>query len=365
MRDILKEVEQWIKEGEAVALATVIHTWGSAPRRVGAKMAFTKSGKITGSVSGGCVESAVFEAGVQSLQSGRPQLLKFGVADETAWQVGLACGGKIEVFVQALDPAFFDLWKVRLLSNQPFSVVSLIDGPSDLPGRTMLVSQDGVELSLGAELDAAGVEKARGVLAEGRSQPVWLAGQAEPMRAFIEVVLPTPTLIMVGGVHIAVALTVLAKTLGFQTVVIDPRRAFGNAARFPNVDRLIQAWPEEAFSQLDISSSDAVVMLTHDPKIDDPALKRVLNSQAFYIGALGSRTTHEKRRRRLLEDGVTSAQLERLHAPIGLDIGAESPEEIALAIIAEIVAAQHNKETSASQPQEAVLPQRSGQGFAS
>ncbi len=153
---------------------------------------------------------------------------------------------------------------------------------------------------------------------------------------------------MVGGVHIAIALTALAKTLGFQTVVIDPRRAFGNAARFPNVDRLIQAWPEEAFSEIEVTSGDAVVMLTHDPKIDDPALKKVLNSPASYIGALGSRATHEKRKRRLLADGVTSAQMDRLHAPIGLDIGAESPEEIALAIMAEIVAAQHDKEITRS-----------------
>jgi xanthine dehydrogenase accessory factor len=340
MRDILKDVDQWVKEGEAVALATVIHTWGSAPRRVGAKMALTKSGKIAGSVSGGCVESAVFEAGVQALGSGQPQLLKFGVADETAWQVGLACGGKIEVFVQALDPAFFELWKARLRSNQSFSLVSLIDGPGDLLGRGMVVSQDGVQFSLGADLDEVGIEKARTALAEGRSQTVALAGQAEPVRAFIEVVKPTPNLIMVGGVHIAVALTALAKTLGFQTVVIDPRRAFGNTARFPDVDQLIQSWPEEAFFQIDISSGDAVVMLTHDPKIDDPALKVVLNSPAFYVGALGSRVTQEKRRRRLLADGVTSAQLDRLHAPIGLDIGAETPEEIALAIMAEIVAAQ-------------------------
>jgi xanthine dehydrogenase accessory factor len=365
MRDILKEVEKWFKEGEPVALATVIHTWGSAPRRVGAKMALTKSGKIAGSVSGGCVESAVFEAGVQSLRSGKPQLLKFGVADETAWQVGLACGGRIEVFVQALDPAFFELWKADLLSNQPFGVVSLIDGPGRLLGKTMLVSQDSVQLGLEQELDEACIEKSRHALVEGRSQSIVLARQAGSVRVFIEVVTPTPTLIMVGGVHIAIALTTLAKTLGFQTLVIDPRRAFGNPERFPSVDRLIQSWPEEAFSQLDITSSDAVVMLTHDPKIDDPALKRVLNSPASYIGALGSRATHEKRKRRLMADGVTSAQIDRLHAPIGLDIGAESPEEIALAIMAEIVAAQHNKEILRSQPPDSAHKQQIVKGLAS
>ncbi len=348
MRDILKDVDQWIEAGEPVALATVIHTWGSAPRRAGAKMALTKSGKIAGSVSGGCVESAVFEAGVQALKSGQPQLLKFGVADETAWQVGLACGGQIEVFVQALDPSYFELWKTRLLSNRPFSVANLIGGPGDLLGKAMLVSPDEVQLGLEKGLDPALIEKSRAALADGRSQNVELAWEPEPVQVFIEVEKPTPTLIMVGGVHIAVALTALAKTLGFQTLVIDPRRAFGNAARFPDVDRLIQSWPEEAFSQVEVTSGDAVVMLTHDPKIDDPALKRVLNGPAFYVGALGSRTTHEKRKRRLLADGVTPAQLERIHAPIGLEIGAESPEEIALAIMAEIVAAQHNREVPRS-----------------
>jgi xanthine dehydrogenase accessory factor len=346
MRDILNDVDLWVKEGESIALATVIHTWGSAPRRAGAKMALTKSGKITGSVSGGCVETAVFEAGLQSLRSGQPQLLKFGVADETAWQVGLACGGQIEIFVQALDLTFFELWKARLLSDEPFSVVSLIDGPDSFPGRTMLVTQDSVQLSLEKGLDELCIAKSRAVLADGRSQPVDLEWQSIPVRVFIEVVQPMPTLIMVGGVHIAIALTALAKTLGFQTLVIDPRRAFGNAARFPDVDRLIPSWPEEAFSEIEISNSDAVVLLTHDPKIDDPALKEVLSSPAFYIGALGSRTTHEKRIRRLLADDVTPAQLGRLHAPIGLDIGAETPQEIALAIMAEIVAAQHHKSLS-------------------
>jgi xanthine dehydrogenase accessory factor len=346
MRDILNDIEQWIKGGEPVALATVIRTWGSAPRRVGAKMALTESGKITGSVSGGCVESAVFEAGVQTLQNGQPQLLEFGVADETAWQVGLACGGRIEVFVQVLDPTLFDLWKISLLSNQPFSVVSLIDGPDDLLGKVMLVAGDNVRFSLGQGLDEICIEKSRLILAEGRSQSFELSWQARPVRIFVEVLKPMPTLIMVGGVHIAIALTTLAKTLGFRTLVIDPRRAFGNASRFPDVDRLIQSWPEEAFSQIEISSSDAVVMLTHDPKIDDPGLKRVLNSPAFYIGVLGSRVTHEKRKRRLLADGVTPDQLNRLHAPIGLDIGAETPEEIALAIMAEIVAARHQPSRS-------------------
>jgi xanthine dehydrogenase accessory factor len=341
MRDILNDVEKWIASGEDVSLATVIQTWGSSPRRVGAKMALTQDGKITGSVSGGCVESAVFEAGVEVLQSRQPQLLKFGVADETAWQVGLACGGKIEVFVQPLEPDFFDLQRKKLVSNKSYCIASLISGPAGLTGREMLVENKNVQGSLGSGLDDVGVEKARAALAEGRSQSIDLDWKGEPVRLFLEVVKPAPTLVMVGGVHIAIALNSLAKTLDFQTLVIDPRRAFGSAQRFPDVGQLIQAWPDDAFEKIEINEGTAVVMLTHDPKIDDPALKIVLNSPAFYVGALGSRNTHEKRKKRLMADGVTSSQLDRIHAPIGMEIGAETPEEIALAIMAEIVAARH------------------------
>jgi len=341
MRDILNDVEKWIAGGEDVSLATVIQTWGSSPRRVGAKMALTQDGKITGSVSGGCVESAVFEAGVEVLQSRQPQLLKFGVADETAWQVGLACGGKIEVFVQPLEQNFFDLQRKKLLSNNSYCVASLISGPTGLPGREMLVEDKNVQGSLGSGLDEVVVDKARTALAQGRSQSIDLDWEGEPVRIFLEVVKPAPTLVMVGGVHIAIALNSLAKTLDFRTLLIDPRRAFGSAERFPDVGQLIQAWPDDAFEKIEINEGTAVVMLTHDPKIDDPALKIVLNGPAFYVGALGSRNTHEKRKKRLMADGVSSSQLDRIHAPIGMEIGAETPEEIALAIMAEIVAARH------------------------
>jgi xanthine dehydrogenase accessory factor len=160
----------------------------------------------------------------------------------------------------------------------------------------------------------------------------------EPVRLFIDVISPPPVLVMVGGVHIAVSLAALAKTLGYTTVVIDPRRAFGSQERFPHVDRLIQAWPEEAFEQISLTRNTCVAILTHDPKIDDPALKIVLNHPVFYVGVLGSRQTHEKRKQRLHAEGLTQAQLDRLHAPIGLELGEETPEETALAILAEIVA---------------------------
>jgi xanthine dehydrogenase accessory factor len=166
------------------------------------------------------------------------------------------------------------------------------------------------------------------------------------VEVFVELILPPPTLIAVGGVHITVALMSLAKTLGYRTVVVDPRTAFGNEERFPNMDRLVSLWPDEAFRQIPLTRSTAVAMLTHDPKLDDPALKIALPSPAFYVGALGSKTTNEKRRKRLLNDGVTEEQLSRLHAPIGLDIGAQTPEEIALAIMSEVVKA-HRKQNQA------------------
>jgi xanthine dehydrogenase accessory factor len=341
MRDILPDVTQWISNHEPVALATVIHTWGSSPRRVGSKMALTRDGKISGSVSGGCVEAAVFEAGVEVLNSGRPQLLKFGVADETAWEVGLACGGQIEVFVNRIDPAFFERLQAELSANRPFSVASIVRGSPAQLGSEALVSERQNEGATGEGLDALLSEKARLALAEGSSQQFAVEWENESLQVFADVIKPPPALVIVGGVHIAIALTTLAKTLGYETVVVDPRRSFGNAERFPHADRLVQAWPQEAFEQIGITTETAVAILTHDPKIDDPAVQLALDSPAFYVGALGSQKTQEKRRRRLAAGGLSEEQLDRLHGPIGLAIGGETPEEIALAILSEIVAARH------------------------
>lgn len=347
MRDVLSDIDRWRAQGQAIALATVIQTWGSAPRGVGAKMALTPGGEIAGSVSGGCVEGAVFEAGVQTLKSGRPQLLHFGVADETAWEVGLACGGTIEVFVEPLDLALYDRLRAALVDERPAAVVTVVRGPAALLGHKLMVYDDGSTFgTLSAELDTAVLEMARAALASGQAQRLTLPQATEPVEVFIEVNLPSPTLIIVGGVHIAIALTAIAKALGYRTVVVDPRRAFGSEVRFPHADRLIRAWPDEALAQVGLTSSTAVVMLTHDPKLDDPALKIALSSPAFYIGALGSRTTQAKRRRRLLEAGLSEAQLARLHGPIGLDLGARTPEEIALAVMAQIVAVRNGRETT-------------------
>lgn len=341
MRDILPDLDRWrAEDNKSIALATVIQTWGSSPRRVGAKMALTPDGKITGSVSGGCVEGAVFEEGVQALKSNRPKLLHFGVADETAWEVGLACGGSIDIFVKPLDTELFKSLRSVLTEEDTAVLVTVVRGPENLLGRELLLKDDdNVIGTISDELNERALNLAKETLAGGESRRAVLN---EDIEVFAEAILPPPTLIAVGGVHITIALMALAKTLGYRTVVVDPRSAFGNEERFPNVDQLIQAWPDEAFQQVPITRSTAIAMLTHDPKLDDPALKIALPGPAFYVGALGSKNTQAKRRQRLLDDGLTEEQLNRLHGPIGLKIGAGTPEEIAMSIMAEIVAARNN-----------------------
>ena len=342
MRDILPDVESWLAQGKSVAIATVIQTWGSSPRQQGARMAITPEGGISGSVSGGCVEGAVFEAAVEALKTNRPQLLHFGVADETAWDVGLACGGSIDIFVNPLDAGFFQTLRSVLDDEIPAALVTVIGGSDEKVGREILIHGNGEVIAASVDGQAVEVvELSMHSLADGKTQRILLEDGIE---LFIEPLLPPPTLIAVGGVHITIALMELAKTLGYRTVVVDPRKAFGSGQRFPHVDRLIQSWPDEAFQQIPITSNTAVAMLTHDPKLDDPALKIALTSPAFYVGALGSRLTQSKRRQRLLEDGLTEEQLDRIHGPIGIAIQARTPEEIALSILSEIVAARNKAE---------------------
>ena len=345
MRDILADLEHWREENKSIALATVIDTWGSSPRGAGAKMALTSDGKVTGSVSGGCVENAVIEAGRETIRQQQPQLYHFGVADETAWDVGLACGGSIEVFIKALDINIFN--SLRKLINEETTVVvaTVIHGPQKILGREILIDENGgVTGSIGADWDQEVTEAIENILSQAKPRRIQLKDDIE---IFADVILPAPKLIMVGGTHIAIALSKLANTLGYQTIVIDPRKIWANKDRFPEVDQLVQAWPDEAFKQVKITRSTAVAMLTHDPKIDDPALRIALSSKAFYVGALGSKATNARRRERLLANGLKESQLSGLHAPIGLDIGSDTPEEIALAIMAEIVAT-HRKRNQGS-----------------
>lgn len=347
MRDVISDIDRWKKEDRKIAIATVIETWGSAPRGVGAKMVISPDGKIAGSVSGGCVEGAVYEAGIEVLETGKSELLHFGVADETAWEVGLACGGTIEVFVRPLNKNMYDSLHTQLTEANGIANVIVIRGPTELLGKELLLTDNGLVVgSISEDLDTNAVSAAQKVLAEGVSRRVSIDPSNDvSVEIFVDVNLPEFTLIIVGGVHIAIALADIAKTLGYRTIVIDPRRSFGSQERFPSVDQLIQAWPEEAFSKIKINSATAVAMLTHDPKIDDPALKIVLNSGAFYIGALGSQKTQTKRQKRLVAEGLTREQINRIHGPIGLPLGGETPEEIALAIMAEIITTRHQIST--------------------
>jgi len=344
MHEVTVDVSRWLQAGEPVVLATVIQTWGSAPRAAGGKMAIAAGDRLSGSVSGGCVEGAVAECAAQVLRDGQPQLLHFGVADETAWEVGLACGGTIEVFVQPLAPAVFEFVRAARENFQgTVRAIVVRSAAAALPGSELLLREDGAQAgSLGMALDAAALIEMQRALHNGKSKCVPIESAAgDRIELFLDVLLPPATLIIVGGVHIAVPLCALAGTLGYRIVVVDPRRAFGSAERFPHVDQLLTEWPAAALATLGINTNTAIAMLTHDPKLDDPGLLRALPSAAFYVGALGSPATNAKRRQRLLDAGLAPAVLDRLHAPIGLDLGGRSPEEIALSIMAQVVSARH------------------------
>jgi xanthine dehydrogenase accessory factor len=282
------------------------------------------------------------ETALESIKTGRGQLLHFGVADEAAWEVGLACGGSIDIFVQPLDRVFLNSLRSAWVDSTNSVHIIVIRGSEHILGREMLVREDGSVIgTIGKLREKKALDLAHEVFSSGKSQRLLLDEETE---LFLDFISPPPTLISVGGVHIATALTSMAKTLGYRTVVIDPRGAWGSEERFPHVDRLIPSWPEEAFRQTGITSSTAVIILTHDPKLDDEALRIALRSPAFYIGALGSRKTNAGRRERLLSEGIPEQLFSRLHAPIGLDIHAQSPEEIALAIMAEVVLSYRKRE---------------------
>lgn len=344
MRDLINDISQWIDHGYQIALATVIQTWGSAPRQIGAKMAVTNSSDFVGSVSGGCVESTVIEACLATLDSQKPQLLSFGVSDQMAWDVGLACGGKIDVFVDYLPAKVFNEWQELLTEDEAFVVATVVSGDTYTVGRKLFIRSDAKfsgDINHGILTPILDVVRDLGSGSSGRVE-IQVDPGSEALDVFFESVRPAPKLILIGGVHIAIPLAKIARDLGYKTVVVDPRKAFGSKHRFPKVDRLIHAWPDDALRELRITSNTAVVSLSHDPKIDDPAIKIALSSPAFYIGALGSRKTHEGRRQRLSMAGISEQDFSRIHGPIGLDIGAKTPEEIAVSIMAEIIATSTN-----------------------
>ncbi len=330
MRDILPEVEGWLDAGERVALATVVGTWGSAPRQPGAKMAISAGGKIAGSVSGGCLEGAVFEEGMRVLHGAPSRFLHYGVSDDLAWEVGLSCGGEVDILVEELAGPHRELL-AAIQKESPAVLVSQIGGAGSLGARALVTP---------AAPGAYGAQVQQ-VLRSEEPARTSLPGEGD---FFLEPYPRPPHLYIFGGVHIAIPLVALAKGLGFRVTVIDARAKFADRERFPQADAVIHAWPDEVLDRLPVDSSSYVVILTHDPKFDDPTIRAALQTDARYIGAIGSRKTHRERVERLLATGVDPRALqERVHAPIGLDIGARSAEETALAILAEMVAARRGK----------------------
>jgi xanthine dehydrogenase accessory factor len=342
MKEVLSEIGVWKARGDRIALATVIDVQRSAPRPPGAKMAVNEHGEIAGSVSGGCVEGAVAEIADGILRGDPPQLAHFGIADSDAWDVGLPCGGEIDVWVQAYltDPAthpatarFEDVARAGGRAAE----VTVLEGAS--PGAKLLVEPDGSRSgSLGApELDDEATRIA--------TEQLWAETSERHDGLFIDVVAPAPRLLMFGAVDIAASLSGLARAAGWRPYVIDPRARFATADRFPDAEEVIAAWPEEAVAQLGgVDPATSIVVLTHDPKLDDAALLLALSSPARFIGAMGSRRAQAKRRERLVALGLGEDELERVSAPVGLDLGGISREETALSILAEIVAARHGRD---------------------
>jgi xanthine dehydrogenase accessory factor len=309
VRDVLDAVERWRADGKAVALATVVATRRSAPRPLGSKLAVSETGELAGSVSGGCVESDVATQATEVLASGRPRLVSYGIADEDAWEVGLPCGGEIDVFLERVEGEMPDPETAQV-------AFTVVDG--ERAGECWL--------STNGEVTRTGLHEIEGE------------------RVFAEVLGPPPLLFVFGAVDLAEELCRAANGLGWRTIATDARARFATRERIPSAGELVVAWPEEALERFPPDDRTAVVVLTHEERWDVPAIMGALASDAFYVGAIGSRRTQERRRERLLEEGVPAEQLERLSGPAGLDLGAATSAETALSILAEILAIRAGRE---------------------
>ncbi len=334
MKDVLAEITRWKERGVQIALATVVGVQRSAPRAPGAKMAVSSDGDIAGGVSGGCVEGAVVEIAEGVMRGDGPQLVHFGIADSEAWDVGLPCGGEIDVWVQ-----LYESGRLEEVARQGgrAAEATLLEGEG-LGSKLVIEADGGRSGSLGSpELDDEAVSVA--------SELLWTDTSERRGALFIDVVAPAPRLILFGAVDIAAPLCSLARTAGWRPYVVDPRGRFATAERFQDAEEVVASWPEEAFAHLGgIDPATSIVVLTHDPKLDDAALTAALRSPAAFVGAMGSRRAQAARRERLLAAGMDDEDLERLSAPVGLDLGAIGKEETALSILAEVVAARHSRD---------------------
>ena len=309
--DILTPMSVWLKEKRKVALATVISTWGSAPRPVGGQMAIDSNGEIIGSVSGGCIEGAVINEGINSINDGKLRIKDYGISNDMAWEVGLACGGELKILIQPLN-----------LEDE--IVYSIVENIKNREPTKILINC----LTGSRHIDNSIINQ--------------ISYYDKIKEEFIHVIDPKPRLFIVGAVHIAQALISLAKIADFEIVLIDPRDHFATEDRFPNC-KIINEWPDTALSNFILDKATHLVTLTHDPKIDDPALIYTLKKDIGYIGSLGSKKTHNKRCERLIDIGFCQSDLSKIHGPIGLNIKAKTPAEIAISIMAEIINFRRSK----------------------
>lgn len=351
MREILDELDRRYRDGEAVAVGTVVSTFRSAPRGPGASMLVAQDGTVTGSVSGGCVEGDVYELGRSVIDSGQPVLQRYGVSDDDAFSVGLTCGGIIDVFVERIDaasfPAFTDLLD-SVRTGEPVALATVTAHPDPaLRGRRMVVWRDRADGQLASSrMYDAVVDDARGLLEVGRSGTLHYGTdgerRGEGMSVFVNVFQPPPRLIVFGAIDFASAMARLGSFLGYTVTVCDARGVFATEARFPGAHEVIVDWPHRYLAaEAEAGRVDArtvITVLTHDPKFDVPLLEVALRLDVAYVGAMGSRRTHDDRMERLRETGLTEEELARLSSPIGLDLGARTPEETAVSIAAEIIA---------------------------
>jgi xanthine dehydrogenase accessory factor len=349
VRDILDQITKWWESGERFGLATVVRTFRSAPREPGAALAVSAAGEVTGSVSGGCVEGAVYEVAREVTDTGVPALQTYGVSDDDAFAVGLTCGGIIDIFVESMDrQAFPELGEVAAAVSRgdPVAIATVIAGPGHVGARRVIwgnasTGQAAGCLGAGARLDDAVDDDARGMLALGltgvRRYGAHGERRGDELSVFVNSFAPPPRMLVFGAIDFAAAVARAGKFLGYRVTVCDARGLFATRARFPPADEVVVDWPHRYLAGQDVDQRTVICVLTHDPKFDVPLLEVALRTPAAYIGAMGSRRTHQDRMSRLREVGLNEQELARLRSPIGLDLGARTPEETAVSVAAELI----------------------------
>jgi xanthine dehydrogenase accessory factor len=353
VRDILNTITKWWNADETFGLATVVSTFRSAPRDPGAALA-VEGGEVIGSVSGGCVEGAVYELATEVTENGQPVLQRYGFSDDDAFAVGLTCGGILDVFVEPVSKQTFpELGAISeaVERGEPVAVATVISGPGQVGARRVIWGDParestgsiavGIDLAPGVDLDAAVDEDVRGMLAQGVTSTRHYGAHGErggdELSIFVNAFAPAPRMYVFGAIDFAAAVARVGKFLGYHVTVCDARPVFATSSRFPDADEVIVDWPHRFLASAEVDARTVIAVLTHDPKFDVPVLEVALRSGAGYIGVMGSRNTHEDRLERLREVGLTDEEISRMRSPIGLDLGARTPEETAVAIAAELI----------------------------